>query len=98
MGMFDKAKDLYSLQKKAKQLKSQLKDIHVEADHDGVTVVVNGEQKFLEVKIAEEAPKDPVKLGEAIVEASNRAIKKSQEIGAQKMQEVMGGLGGMFGQ
>ncbi len=97
MGAFDKAKDLYKLQKQAKELKKQLKNIHVEAEHDGVVVTVNGEQNFISVSIPEAFEGDNEKIGKAVVEASNKAIKKSQEVGAQKMQEMMGGLGGMFG-
>ena len=97
MGFMDQAKEMYKLQKQAKQIKKELSNIQVEAETDGVKVVVNGEQKFLECIISESAPTDPKKLGEAFVDASNKAIKKSQEIGAQKMKEVMGGFGGMFG-
>ena len=32
------------------------------------------------------------------MDAKNKAIKKSQLIGDEKMKETMGGLGGMFGQ
>lgn len=98
MGFMDKAKDMYKLQKQAKEIKGQLKNIHVEAETDGVTVTVTGEQEFISVVLAENAPSDASKLGKAIVDASNKAIKKSQAIGAEKMKEVMGGLGGMFGQ
>ena len=94
----DKAKDLYKLQKQAKAIKKQLKNIHVEAETDGVSVVVDGEQKFLEVKIDEAILGDGKKLSNAFVDAANKAIKKSQLIGAEKMKETMGGLGGMFGQ
>ncbi len=98
MGFMDKAKDMYKLQKQAKEIKKQLKNIHVEAETDGVSVTIDGEQHFLECVISENAPSDSGKLGKAFIEASNKAIKKSQLIGAEKMKEVMGGLGGMFGQ
>lgn len=94
----DKAKDLYKLQKQAKQIKNELKNIHIEAETDGVTVTVDGEQHFMDVKIDEKILGDAKKLSKAFVDASNKAVKKSQLIGAEKMKEVMGGLGGMFGQ
>ncbi len=94
----DKAKDMYKLQKQAKEIKKQLKNIHVEAETDGVTITIDGEQHFLNVVIGEAAPADHDKLGKAIADAANKAVKKSQQIGAEKMKEVMGGLGGMFGQ
>ena len=98
MGFMDQAKDMYKLQKQAKQIKKELKNIHVEAEADGVTVVVNGEQNFIDCKISEAVAGDPVRIGKALVEAANKAVKKSQMIGAEKMKEVMGGFGGMFGQ
>ena len=96
--MFDKAKDLYKLQKQAKQLKKQLKNIHVEAESGGVTVTVNGEQHVLKVEISEAILGDGKKIETGVVEATNKAIKKAQEISAEQMKDVMGDLGGMFGQ
>lgn len=96
--MFDKAKDLYKLQKQAKELKSQLKTIHVEAEVDGVSVTVDGEQNVVEVKFAEGLAMEPGKLSRSIKEVMNKAIKKSQQVGAEKMKAVMGDMGGMFGQ
>lgn len=93
----DQAKDLYKLQKQAKEIKKQLKNIHIEAEADGMVVVVNGEQVFMEVKIPEAFSGDIKRLEKAFVEASNKAIKKSQAIAADKMKDVMGDMGGMFG-
>ncbi len=97
MGFVDKAKDMYKLQKQAKDIKKQLKNIHVEAETDGVAITVDGEQTFLSVEIKEEAMSDAKKLGKSFIDAANKAVKKSQTIGAEKMKDVMGGLGGMFG-
>jgi DNA-binding protein YbaB len=97
MGFMDQAKDLYKLQKQAKEIKKQLKNIHIEAEADGVMVVVNGEQNFMEAKIPEAIAGDVKRIGKAFVEAANKAIKKSQAIAADKMKDVMGGMGGMFG-
>ena len=96
-GMFgDKKQDIYTLQKQAKEIKEQLKNIHIEADADGVTLTCDGEQQFVEVKGTEQAPMDPV-LAHAFLDAANKAIKKSQLVGAEKMKEVMGDMGSMFG-
>lgn len=97
MGMMNKAKDLYKLQKQAKVIKKQLKNIHVEAETNGVTVTIDGEQHFIEAKIADDMMGDAGKLAKAFVDAANKAVQKSQAIAAEKMKEVMGGLGGMFG-
>jgi DNA-binding protein YbaB len=97
MGFFDQAKDMYKLQKQAKEIKKQLKNIHIEAEHEGVKVIVDGEQTFLECKVAEAILGDAAKLEKGFVEAANKAVKKAQTIGAEKMKDVMGGMGGMFG-
>ena len=97
MGFMDQAKDMYKLQKQAKEIKKLLKNIHIEAESDGITVVCDGEQNFIECKVAEAIAGDAKKLEKAFIEATNKAIKKSQLIGAEKMKDVMGGLGGMFG-
>lgn len=95
----DQAKNMYNLQKQAKQIKKELKNIHVEAEYDGVVVVVDGEQNMIECRIPEMMLSDATKLGKAVTEATNKAIKKSQMIAAEKMQGVMGdmGLGGLMG-
>jgi len=99
MGFMNKAKDLYKLQKQAKEIKKQLKNIHIEAEANGISVVCDGEQHFMEAKVVDESLlSDANKLGKAFVEAANKAIKKSQLIGAEKMKDVMGGFGGMFGE
>jgi DNA-binding protein YbaB len=97
MGFMDQAKDLYKLQRQAAAIKKELKNIHIEAESDGVTVVVDGEQKFIEVKIPDALSGDVKQISKAFVDASNKAIKKSQMIAADKMKKVMGGMGGLFG-
>lgn len=97
MGFMDQAKDLYKLQKQAKQIKKELKNIHIEAEADGVVLTCNGEQKFMECKVPEALAGDIKRIEKAFVEAGNKAIAKSQAIAADKMKDVMGGMGGMFG-
>lgn len=97
MGVFDQAKDLYKLQKQAKEIKKQLKNIHIEAESDGVVVICDGEQNFIETKIPEALAGETKRISKAVTEATNKAIKKSQAIAAEKMKDVMGGMGGMFG-
>ncbi len=97
--MFDKAKDLYKMQKQARDIKKKLKKTHIEAEHEGVTVIINGEQEVVEIKISDEAAQDRDKLQKNLIVCFNKAIKKSQQIGADLMKNVMGdmnlpGLGG----
>jgi DNA-binding protein YbaB len=91
---FQKAKDMYKLQKEAKKIKKELKNMHIEAEHKGVTVTVSAEQKVIDIQIAPDVPHG--KIGEYIKEALNRAMAKAQVVASEKMQGVMGemGLGG----
>lgn len=89
--MFNKAKDMYRLQKQAKQAKKELKLIHIEAEHRGVSVVVDGEQKVVSITIVPEVPRE--QIPEFLKDALNRAMGKAQIVAAEKMQGVMGELG-----
>lgn len=99
MNMLGKVRDIYKLQKQAKQIKKELANIHIEAETDGVVVTVNGEMQVVAVKIPPEMlnAENAEKVQEALVSASNKAIKKAQEIAAEKMKGVMGEMQGMMG-
>lgn len=89
--MLQKARDMYRLQKQAKQAKKELKHIHIEAEHRGVSVTVDGEQKVVSITIAPEVPRE--QIPEFLKDAFNRAMGKAQIVAAEKMQGVMGELG-----
>lgn len=88
--MFDKVKNMYKLQKQAREIKGQLKKTHIEAENEGVTVVITGEQEVVEVKITDEALQDKKKLEKNLESCFNKAVKKSQQIGAELMKDIMG--------
>lgn len=90
--MFDKAKDLYKLQKQAREIKGKLKNTHIEAEHEGVTITINGEQEVLSVVLSDDAITDKKKLQSNLEKCFNKGIKKSQQIGAEMMKDVMGSL------
>lgn len=90
--MFDQAKDLYKLQKEAKRIKKELSKMHIEAAEAGVAITINGEQEVIKVEISDEA-KNNSKLESILTEVFNKALKKSQEIAAEKMKAIMGNLG-----
>ena len=89
--MFDKIKDMYAFQKKAKEIKKELKNTHIEAEVDGVVAVIDGEQEVISVTIPEGMALN--KAGEAVTKAMNKAIKKSQQIAADLMKDIMGNMG-----
>ncbi len=90
--MFDQAKDLYKLQKQAKEIKKKLANTHIEAEEEGVVITVDGEQKVLKVTISDENMQNKAKLEERLEKAFNKGVKKAQEIGAGMMKGIMGDL------
>jgi DNA-binding YbaB/EbfC family protein len=90
--MFEKAKDMYKLQKQARKIKKELKNTHIEAEHEGVTVTINGEQEIVKVEITDDAITNKSKLEDSLLKAINKGVKKSQQIGAEMMKDVMGDL------
>jgi len=82
--MFDKEK----MMAKAMKLKKAVEKELVKVEENGVVVMVSGDQriKFLSVNGVE---------NQAVVDVINKAMKKSQQQVARKMQE-MGGLGDLF--
>ncbi len=93
--MFDKAKELYKLQREARRIKAELKNTHIESENEGIKVVINGEQEVISIEISAEAMQDQKRLGENLKNCFNKAIKKSQQIGAELMKDVMGGMPGL---
>lgn len=93
MGFFKQAKDMYKLQKEAKTVKKELANIHIEAEEQGVTVTINAELECVEVKITDEAMGNKTSLEKNILRATNKAMKKGQQIAAEKMKNVMNMMG-----
>ena len=100
MSFISKAKDLYSLQKQAKTLKKELKNIHIEAESDGVTVVVTAEQEIISVNVGEgtwnevrAAEHGKKKIENAFLRALNKALKKAQEIAGSRMKGIWQEMG-----
>ena len=61
---------------------------------NNLKVTVTGEQKVIAVEFLDESIlQHPDKCGKAIAEAFNKAIEKSQQIAAEEMKSVMGGMG-----
>jgi DNA-binding protein YbaB len=89
--MFGKARDMYRLQREAKRVKKELRNVHVEAEHHGVKVVVDGEQRVVSIAIAPDVPRGEIPA--FLKEALNRALSKAQVVASEKMQGVMGELG-----
>ena len=99
MVSFKQARDLFKAQREAKRAQKELKNIHVEAEAQGVKVTVAATFEVVSIAIDESVPRD--RIPSLLVDALNRALKKAQVVSAEKMQGVMGarGLGsGPFGE
>ena len=93
---FSKAKDTYELVKKARAIQKELKETEIEAvSSDGlITVVFNGEQHMIDIKIDEEwlHPDKKRELEKTILNVTSQAISKAQAIAAEQMKKVAGDL------
>lgn len=95
--MLDKMKQVYDMQKKAKQIQKELKETEVEAKSgDGlVTVVFNGEIHVVDVKIDESllTPEKKHALETTLKNTIAQSVSKAQAIAAEKAKSMMGDLG-----
>lgn len=92
--MFDKVKQLGELKKmrdQAMKMQKALAQEKIEMEEQGIKVVMTGDQQIKEIEIEGEDQ-------DRLVGVLNKAIKKSQEVAARKLQEMSGGLGGLLGQ
>lgn len=91
--MFDKLKQLGELKRmrdQAMAMKRQLEAERVEVSEGDVRVIITGDQKIEVLEVGGQA-------NEKAREVINKAIKKSQEVAAQKLQQISGGLSGLLG-
>lgn len=91
--MFDKlqqAKKLMDLRSQAMKMQKTLHEERVVVEEKGIKIVMTGDQRVQEVMVNGENNK-------AVVEALNKALKKTQEVAAKKYTEMGGGLSGLLG-
>ena len=102
---FWKAWEMMKLQQEAMKVKKELENTYIEAEVNGLVITVNGEMKVEKVDFETSnlipglSSSDQEALQNAIAEAVNKWVKKSQEVAAEKMQGVMSQMwmGGMWG-
>ncbi len=91
--MFDKFKQMAELKKmrdEALKIQRELAAEKIEIDENGIKVVVSGDQKIQSLEIQGEAQNN-------VIEVLNKALKRSQEVAAKKVQQMSGGLSGLLG-
>jgi DNA-binding YbaB/EbfC family protein len=91
--MFEKSKTLLELKKIQGALAKEI--IEVESGNGAVKVTINGEQKIKKITLDPHLVADTElpKLEKWIESAVTQAITKSQQLAAEKMKSVAGGLG-----
>jgi DNA-binding YbaB/EbfC family protein len=91
--VFEKSKALIELKKIQAALAKEV--IEVEAGNGAVKVKINGEQKIQKVTLDPELLRDVEleRVEKFIESAVTQAITRSQQLAAEKMRSVAGGLG-----
>ncbi|SMB87106.1 hypothetical protein SAMN00017405_1234 [Desulfonispora thiosulfatigenes DSM 11270] len=98
-------KQVQKMQKEMAKVQEELEQKTVEATAGGgaVTVVANGKNEILEIKIDPEIldPEDAEMVQDIIMAACNEALRNAQEMVASEMAKVTGkmnipGMPGMF--
>jgi DNA-binding YbaB/EbfC family protein len=101
--MFDK---LFQAQQKAEEVKKRLDAITVSGEAEGgkIRVSASGNKELKDIHIDPEfyAQTDAEALGELLVIATNKALSQADSLSQAEMQAVtkdmLGGMGGLFGQ
>jgi len=82
--------NLNELRKQAKKMQQELSAEEIKIEEGDVVVVISGDQKIKHFSVQGISSQDAV-------DVLNKAIKKSQELAAKKLQSMTGGLGGLMG-
>ncbi len=82
--------DLNQLRKQAKQMQQELAEEIITIEEGDIVVKIRGDQQFIELSVQGIQSQD-------VINVLNKAVKKSQELAARKLQQMTGGLGGMLG-
>ena len=82
--------DLNQLRQQAKKMQQDLAAETIVVEEGDIRVEITGDQKITHFSV------QGITSQEA-VDVLNKAIKKSQELAAKKLQEMTGGLGGLLG-
>ena len=94
-------KQAQKMQKQMEEATKELQEKEVTSSAGGgvVEVTVSGNREITKGKIDPEAvdPDDVEMLEDLIMAATNEALRQIEEISAQSMSKITGGLGGMGG-
>ncbi|MBP7768250.1 YbaB/EbfC family nucleoid-associated protein [Candidatus Woesebacteria bacterium] len=82
--------DLNKLRQQAKKMQDELSAEIIRIEEGDIVVEISGSQEVKKVYVQGVTSQE-------LIDVLNKAIKKSQELAAQKLQQMTGGLGGMLG-
>lgn len=95
--------DIKNMMKQAKDMQMKMEELQKEIEKEltvgsagggMVKATVNGKQFLVNLEIEEDVvdPEDITMLQDLVIAAINDAVQKSQQMAAQKMQSITGGL------
>lgn len=95
-GMGNLMKQAQKMQSKIVKIQEEMAEKTIEGSAGGgmVTVVANGKQEIVSIRLEPEVvdPEDMEMLEDMVVAAVNEALKKSQEMVAEAMSAITGGM------
>ncbi len=95
-GLGNIMKQAQKMQEKMVKIQEEMADKTIEASSGGgmVTVVANGRQEILSVKIEPEVvnPDEVDMLEDLVTAAVNEALRKSRDMAAEEMNKLTGGM------
>lgn len=93
-------KQAQKMQKQIEEAQAQLEESSYTATSGGgaVEVTISGKKEITSIKFDPEVvdPDDIEMLEDLTMAAVNEAIRKIEEVSAQKMSKITGGMGGLF--
>lgn len=93
-------KQAQKMQKQMEEAQAQLEESSYTATSGGgaVEVTISGKKEITSIKFDPEVvdPDDIEMLEDLTMAAINEAIRKIEEVSAQKMSKITGGMGGLF--
>ena len=93
-------KQAQKIQKQMEEAQAQLEESSYTATSGGgaVEVTISGKKEITSIKFDPEVvdPDDIEMLEDLTMAAVNEAIRKIEEVSAQKMSKITGGMGGLF--
>ena len=100
--------NMNNLMKQAQKMQRQMEEAQKELEEKEVTaaagggaveVTVSGKRQVVKVKLSQEVvdPDDIEMLEDLIMAATNEALRQLEEISANSMSQITGGMGGLGG-